>query len=261
MSIENDETLQLYIEESIEHLSDIENDFLAIEEAGADIDEELVNKVYRTAHSIKGGAGFMGLDNIKDLTHEMENILGKIRSREMVPNPEIINILLLAADEVRNLINNVFTSNDVDISQHLESLKMISEGATLSEGTGDSEADDDSQDNIVSESAEASEDALLLTEEDIKPSISIAGIAEVKFPDRKVSFSVTIDDLSSARDEGKFIYLVEIDLIKDDHIKDKNPGKYLMTCSKQGVSSIVKSILKRSECWVKKSFLKAFLYL
>ena len=104
MNIEDDETLQIYIEESLEHLADIENDFLAIEENGADIDEVLINKVYRAAHSIKGGAGFMGLTNIKDLTHEMENILGKIRSREMVPNPEIVNILLLASDASRNLI-------------------------------------------------------------------------------------------------------------------------------------------------------------
>jgi two-component system chemotaxis sensor kinase CheA len=57
-----------------------------LRKAGADIDEDLVNKVYRAAHSIKGGAGFMGLTTIKDLTHEMENILGKVRSREMVPH-------------------------------------------------------------------------------------------------------------------------------------------------------------------------------
>ena len=55
MTIENDETLQIFLEESLEHLADIENDFLAIEEAGADIDEDLINKVYRAAHSIKGG--------------------------------------------------------------------------------------------------------------------------------------------------------------------------------------------------------------
>ena len=84
MSIQDDETLQMYLEESMDHLADIENDLLAIEENGSDIDEDLVNKVYRAAHSIKGGAGFMGLTNIKDLTHEMENILGKIRSREMI---------------------------------------------------------------------------------------------------------------------------------------------------------------------------------
>jgi chemotaxis protein histidine kinase CheA len=116
MTIQDDETLQMYLEESIEHLADIETDLLAIEEAGADIDEDLVNKVYRAAHSIKGGAGFMGLTTIKDLTHEMENILGKIRSREMVPTPEIVNVLLMASDTLKALMNDVFTSNEVDIS-------------------------------------------------------------------------------------------------------------------------------------------------
>ena len=75
MSLENDDTVQLFIEESLEHLADVENDLLAIEEGGANLDKELINKVYRTAHSIKGGAGCMGLTNIKKLTHEMEKIL------------------------------------------------------------------------------------------------------------------------------------------------------------------------------------------
>lgn len=69
MSIEDDEILQGFIEESLEHLADIENDLLAIEERGADIDVELVNKVFRAAHSIKGGAYFMGLTVIQDLAH------------------------------------------------------------------------------------------------------------------------------------------------------------------------------------------------
>ncbi len=56
MSNVDDGNLQAYIDESLEHLSGIENDLLAIEEAGEDIDEELVNKVFRAAHSIKGGA-------------------------------------------------------------------------------------------------------------------------------------------------------------------------------------------------------------
>ena len=42
MSIQEDETLRLYVEESVEHLANIENDLLAIEQGGADIDEELV---------------------------------------------------------------------------------------------------------------------------------------------------------------------------------------------------------------------------
>ena len=107
MAIQDDETLQMYLEESMDHLADIESDLLAIEENGADIDEELVNKVYRAAHSIKGGAGFMGLTNIKNLTHEMENILGKIRSREMVPTPDIVNVLLKASDALKSLMEDI----------------------------------------------------------------------------------------------------------------------------------------------------------
>ncbi len=188
MSIENDETLQIYIEESLEHLADIENDFLAIEENGADIDEDLVNKVYRAAHSIKGGAGFMGLDHIKELTHEMENILGKIRSREMVPNPEIVNILLLASDTVRNMINDVFNSNDMDIAEHLDALRGILTG--------------------------------VLPEEKKE---SVEKLVEISLPGGRNCFSITEYGLAVPREEGKFIYLVEYDLIHDVHRKEKNP--------------------------------------
>ncbi len=131
MSIEDDEILQGFIEESLEHLADIENDLLAIEEAGADIDDELVNKVFRAAHSIKGGAGFMGLTVIQELAHAAENVLGMIRSRQLIPNPDIINVLLLASDELQQLIENVEESNEVDISEHLSALNAIYEGKEI----------------------------------------------------------------------------------------------------------------------------------
>jgi two-component system chemotaxis sensor kinase CheA len=125
MTIQDDETLQMYLEESIEHLADIETDLLAIEEAGADIDEDLVNKVYRAAHSIKGGAGFMGLTTIKDLTHEMENILAKSEAERWFQHPEIVNVLLMASDTLKALMNDVFTSNEVDISKHIDASRPL----------------------------------------------------------------------------------------------------------------------------------------
>lgn len=128
MSIEDDEILQGFIEESLEHLADIENDLLAIEEGGADIDVELVNKVFRAAHSIKGGAGFMGLTVIQNLAHAAENVLGLIRSEKLIPNPDIVNVLLLASDELQQLIEDVENSNDVDISEHVNALNAIYEG-------------------------------------------------------------------------------------------------------------------------------------
>ncbi len=57
----DDELLGEFINESREHLTTIEADLLAVEEGGANIDAELVNKVFRAAHSIKGASGFFGL--------------------------------------------------------------------------------------------------------------------------------------------------------------------------------------------------------
>jgi two-component system chemotaxis sensor kinase CheA len=136
MQIEDDEILQGFIEESLEHLADIENDLLAIEEDGADIDEELVNKVFRAAHSIKGGAGFMGLTVIQDLSHVMENVLGLIRSRKLVPTPEIINVLLQASDKLNTMIEDVSNSNEYDIEEHLIPLNAIYNGDLPQEPAG-----------------------------------------------------------------------------------------------------------------------------
>jgi len=128
MEIEDDEILQGFIEESLEHLADIENDLLAIEEGGANIDEDLVNKVFRAAHSIKGGAGFMGLTTIQELSHSAENVLGMIRSKKLIPTPEIVNVLLIASDQLQSLIEDVQNSNEVDISSHLTPLNAIADG-------------------------------------------------------------------------------------------------------------------------------------
>ncbi|PID72820.1 MAG: hybrid sensor histidine kinase/response regulator [Desulfobulbus propionicus] len=135
MTFEDDEILQGFIEESLEHLTDIENDLLAIEEKGSDIDVELVNKVFRAAHSIKGGAGFMGLNVIQDLAHASENVLGLIRSEKLIPTPEIINVLLTASDELQQLIEDVGNSNSVDISSHVNALNLIYEQGETPAGT------------------------------------------------------------------------------------------------------------------------------
>ncbi len=197
MTIEIDETMQIFLEESMDHLADIENDFLRIEEAGADIDEDLINKVYRAAHSIKGGAGFMGLTNIQNLTHAMENILGKIRSREMVPNSAIVSKLLEASDVLRDMIQDVTTSNDVDISEQLSALKAIDEG------------------------------------EPAAPAEEAAGDEDVPAADEE-PLEVDQAMVSQAREEGKFIYEAAFDLVADIHAKGIDVGEYISDIEKTG---------------------------
>src|SRR5450631_3171533 len=123
-NVEDDLVLE-YLAESREHLATIETDLLSIEQAGAAIDEQLVNRVFRAAHSIKGGAGFFDLLTIKELAHKTENVLEMVRSRQMVPNSEIVSILLLAFDKLRDLINNHMVSNEVDTSEFLVALTSL----------------------------------------------------------------------------------------------------------------------------------------
>ena len=121
----DDDILKEFINESREHLSTIEADLLAIEEGGVNIDEDLVNKVFRAAHSIKGGSGFFGLTKVKELAHKAETVLDMLRSKKMAPNPEIINTLLAAFDKLRDMINNAQESENADISDLAEALSTL----------------------------------------------------------------------------------------------------------------------------------------
>ncbi len=113
--------------EAREHLATIETDLLAIEDSGADIDEERVNKVFRAAHSIKGASGFFGLDKIKELAHKAETVLDLIRSRKLLPNAEIINLLLGAFDKLREMVNDPGQSESADTQSFLAGLVSLAQ--------------------------------------------------------------------------------------------------------------------------------------
>jgi len=219
MAIQDDETLQMYLEESIDHLADIESDLLAIEEAGADIDEDLVNKVYRAAHSIKGGAGFMGLTTIKDLTHEMENILGKVRSREMIPTPEIVNVLLMASDTLKALVNDVLNSNDVNISEHIHALQAIAEGEPAT--AVDAQAID------ATEAVESGDHAQSPPVDDVQTDTNVDDAAVTIASDTGIAIDVPPAMVEEQIQTGKFVYLAQIDMVADILEKGKTTGTVL----------------------------------
>jgi two-component system chemotaxis sensor kinase CheA len=125
---QDDELLQEFVVESAGHLAEIEGQLLQIEAAGEEINADLVNTVFRAIHSVKGAAGFLGLSVINALAHNLENVLNMIRNRELVPTSPIVNALLRAADQLRLLVDNVSTSNEVDVSQFVSELEAIANG-------------------------------------------------------------------------------------------------------------------------------------
>ncbi len=128
MSLDDQELLQEFVVESSEHLADIENQLLTIEAAGANLDVDLVNTVFRGVHSIKGAAGFLGLSAINKLAHSLENVLNLMRERSLTPTNAIVEVMLKAADQLRGLVDDVANSNNVDVSAHCKKLDAIAAG-------------------------------------------------------------------------------------------------------------------------------------
>jgi two-component system chemotaxis sensor kinase CheA len=118
----DDQLLTEFVNESREHLANIEADLLTIEEGGANIDEKLVNKVFRAAHSIKGSSGFLGLTKVKELAHKAETVLDMLRSKKMTPNAEVTNVLLAAFDKLREMITHLNESENAEIADLVVSL-------------------------------------------------------------------------------------------------------------------------------------------
>ncbi|MBF0546377.1 MAG: chemotaxis protein CheW [Candidatus Riflebacteria bacterium] len=124
--IDRDLLLKEFIAESREQLNDLENDLLQIEEAGAEINEKLVNKVFRAAHSIKGASSLFDFKKMQELAHKSETVLDLIRSRVLVPNPPVVSALLKAFDKLREMIDNTATCEEVFIADQLSELIEIS---------------------------------------------------------------------------------------------------------------------------------------
>ncbi|MGA2061437.1 MAG: chemotaxis protein CheW [Thermoguttaceae bacterium] len=125
MPSENDSIIAEFVVESREHLADIENQLLAIETAGANIDVELVNKVFRAVHSIKGAAGFFGFTTLGQLSHELENVLNLIRNRQYVPDAPATSVMLRAADALRSMLDDIEHSNEIEILEHVTALQLM----------------------------------------------------------------------------------------------------------------------------------------
>ncbi len=202
MDIIDDELISEYIEESREHLAHIESDLLTIEEQGENINADLVNKVFRAAHSIKGGAGFLNLNTIKDLSHKIENVLCLVRNRELVPTPEVVNVMLISFDKLREMINNHQESERTDISALVEALSRVIVPELSSGQSGGNP-----------------------TERTV----------QIPLPEGIETIEVSEFDLNQAAKEGNSVILAEFDLIHDVHRLWRTPHDLIRTIDSCGM--------------------------
>ena len=99
--------VKTFIEETMEHLTEIENGILVLEKNSRNTDDELVHSMFRAAHSIKAGAILLKFRNIEALSHDLENTLQKLRQKKLVLNKEIVDVFLKGIDKIEEMINDL----------------------------------------------------------------------------------------------------------------------------------------------------------
>lgn len=126
------EYLHLFIEESFEHLQNVQQHLLALEQ-----EEEVllhIEEIFRSAHTLKGMAATMEYKTITELTHTMENVLDGLRKEELSLQPAMIDVLFQAADALEEMVRDIERGeeNDRDVSTIVLQLEQMTKHPTSS---------------------------------------------------------------------------------------------------------------------------------
>ena len=100
-----DDALSTFLTECRELLDDMESALLAVE--GADDKSEMVNAIFRAAHTIKGSSGLFSLDHVVAFTHVVESVLDKVRGGKLALGDDLVAVLLACCDHISALIDGV----------------------------------------------------------------------------------------------------------------------------------------------------------
>ena len=144
-----DQYIDIFLDESKDHLQNLNESILRLEESPDNLD--IVNEIFRIAHTLKGMAGTMGFEVVTKLTHKLENILDGVRSRRFELNRDMIDILFEGLDILDLQIKNIEEEGKekaIDFSDIINRLDILEKGGSISGSTG--------QSNAVSQDTDAS---------------------------------------------------------------------------------------------------------
>ncbi len=99
------EILQDFLIEAFEMIEQLDQDLVELEQRPEDLD--LLNRIFRVAHTIKGSSSFLNFDVLTKLTHHMEDVLNKARHGELKITPEIMDIVLASIDQMKALLYSI----------------------------------------------------------------------------------------------------------------------------------------------------------
>ena len=125
------EIMEDFLIEAFELIEQIDHDLVELEANPEDL--ELLNRIFRVAHTVKGSSSFLNFDVLTELTHHMEDVLNKARKGELKITPDIMDVVLESVDMMKGLLESIRDNGSdaaagIDIKNICVRLTQISEG-------------------------------------------------------------------------------------------------------------------------------------
>ncbi|WP_186577691.1 chemotaxis protein CheA [Aquibacillus kalidii] len=126
--MEMNEYLEVFIEESKEHIQSLNDQLLILEKEPTNMDT--VSEIFRSAHTLKGMSATMGYQDLANLTHKMENVLDAVRNHKLVITSDILDVVLDAVDQLEAMVVDIASGGDGtrDVESLVAQLNAIETG-------------------------------------------------------------------------------------------------------------------------------------
>ncbi|RUM67890.1 MAG: hybrid sensor histidine kinase/response regulator [Sulfurospirillum sp.] len=135
------EILEDFLVEALELIEQMDQDLVELENNPEDL--ELLNSIFRVAHTVKGSSSFLNFDVLTKLTHHMEDVLNKARRDELKITPEIMDIVLESVDLMKDLLDAIKNDgNDTDCGIDIEDICAKLDAASKGEDISSTTAQD-----------------------------------------------------------------------------------------------------------------------
>lgn len=147
---EMQEILEDFLIEAFEMIEQLDQDLIELENNPKDLD--LLNRIFRVAHTIKGSSSFLNFNILTTLTHNMEDILNKARKEELIITPNVMDIVLESIDLMKNILISIRDTGsdkgDIDIDDVVQKLQNISQSESKQDKKSTKETESNTKENI-----------------------------------------------------------------------------------------------------------------
>ncbi len=160
--------LDIFIDETSGHIQSLSDNIMELEKEPDN--KDVVNEIFRAAHSLKGMAGTMGFKRMQHLTHDMENVFQEVRNDNVKVNSSLIDILFKCLDAIEAYLDTVKATSNEGTEENEALIKLLNDYLTQAEG-GEPAADAPAQEAAAESSNGDSSDGPLYKKIKMEPEL------------------------------------------------------------------------------------------